>query len=55
MIVRLAFAVTTQVDAEVLLFDEVLTVGDAAFEEKCLTHFERLKREGGRSSSSPIR
>ena len=46
MIVRLAFAVTTQVDAEVLLFDEVLTVGDAAFEEKCLTHFERLKREG---------
>jgi ABC-type polysaccharide/polyol phosphate transport system ATPase subunit/ABC-type polysaccharide/polyol phosphate export permease len=46
MIVRLAFAVTTQVDADVLLFDEVLTVGDAAFKEKCLNHFDRLKAEG---------
>jgi ABC-type polysaccharide/polyol phosphate transport system ATPase subunit/ABC-type polysaccharide/polyol phosphate export permease len=46
MTVRLAFAVTTQVDAEVLLFDEVLKVGDAAFEEKCLAHFDRLKLEG---------
>jgi ABC-type polysaccharide/polyol phosphate transport system ATPase subunit/ABC-type polysaccharide/polyol phosphate export permease len=45
MTVRLAFAVTTQVDADVLLFDEVLKVGDAAFEEKCLAHFDRLKRE----------
>ena len=46
MTVRLAFAVTTQVDAEVLLVDEVLQVGDAAFEDKCLAHFDRLKLEG---------
>jgi ABC-type polysaccharide/polyol phosphate transport system ATPase subunit/ABC-type polysaccharide/polyol phosphate export permease len=46
MTVRLAFAVTTQVDADVLLFDEVLKVGDAAFEDKCLQHFDRLKEEG---------
>jgi len=46
MIVRLAFAVTTQVDADVLLFDEVLKVGDAAFESKCIEHFDHLKRAG---------
>ncbi|MEA2309808.1 MAG: type transport system ATP-binding protein [Thermoleophilaceae bacterium] len=45
MTVRLAFAVTVQVDAEVLLFDEVLTVGDEAFQAKCLSHFERLKEQ----------
>jgi ABC-type polysaccharide/polyol phosphate transport system ATPase subunit/ABC-type polysaccharide/polyol phosphate export permease len=46
MTVRLAFAVTTQVEADILLFDEVLKVGDAAFEQKCLEHFDRLRREG---------
>jgi ABC-type polysaccharide/polyol phosphate transport system ATPase subunit/ABC-type polysaccharide/polyol phosphate export permease len=46
MNMRLAFAVTVHVDAEVLLFDEVLKVGDAWFQEKCATHFERLKAEG---------
>jgi ABC-type polysaccharide/polyol phosphate transport system ATPase subunit/ABC-type polysaccharide/polyol phosphate export permease len=46
MTVRLAFAVTTQVDADVLLFDEVLKVGDASFEAKCLDYFDRLKEEG---------
>jgi len=48
MAVRLAFAVTTHVDADVLLFDEVLAVGDAAFQEKCLARFEEL-RVGGKT------
>jgi ABC-type polysaccharide/polyol phosphate transport system ATPase subunit len=46
MVVRLAFAVTVQVDAEVLLIDEVLAVGDAAFQAKCFDQFHRLKDEG---------
>ena len=46
MIVRLAFAVTVQVDADTLLFDEVLAVGDEAFQRKCLERFERMKAEG---------
>ena len=46
MNVRLAFAVTIQVDADVLLFDEVLKVGDEAFQAKCLRHFDRLKEQG---------
>ncbi|MDA0140001.1 ABC transporter ATP-binding protein [Solirubrobacter deserti] len=46
MVVRLAFAVTVQVDAEVLLIDEVLAVGDAAFQAKCFDQFHRLKAEG---------
>jgi len=46
MSVRLAFAVTVEVDAEVLLIDEVLAVGDAAFQQKCYEQFEKLKREG---------
>jgi ABC-type polysaccharide/polyol phosphate transport system ATPase subunit/ABC-type polysaccharide/polyol phosphate export permease len=43
MAVRLAFAVTMHVDADVFLFDEVLAVGDAPFQAKCRTHFERLR------------
>ena len=46
MSMRLAFAVTIQVDAEVLLFDEVLKVGDTSFQQKCERQFERLKAEG---------
>ncbi len=46
MIVRLAFSVAIQVDAEVLLIDEVLAVGDAAFQQKCFAEFHRLKDEG---------
>jgi ABC-type polysaccharide/polyol phosphate transport system ATPase subunit len=46
MIVRLAFAVTTHVNADVLLFDEVLAVGDSSFQRKCFRHFEALKDEG---------
>ena len=44
--VRLGFAVATQVDAEVLLVDEVLAVGDASFQQKCFEVFQRLKDAG---------
>jgi ABC-type polysaccharide/polyol phosphate transport system ATPase subunit len=46
MQVRLAFSVMSQVDADVLLIDEVLAVGDAAFQQKCFDVFQRLKDEG---------
>jgi ABC-type polysaccharide/polyol phosphate transport system ATPase subunit len=46
MMVRLAFAVMIQVDAEILLIDEVLAVGDAAFQQKCYDEFARIRRSG---------
>jgi ABC-type polysaccharide/polyol phosphate transport system ATPase subunit len=46
MSVRLAFSVAIQVDAEILLVDEVLAVGDVAFQQKCFEQFQRLKDEG---------
>jgi ABC-2 type transport system ATP-binding protein len=46
MQVRLAFSVMVQADADVLLIDEVLAVGDAAFQEKCFDAFYRLRNEG---------
>ncbi len=46
MHVRLAFATAVQVDADVLLIDEVLAVGDAAFQQKCFDEFTRLRAEG---------
>jgi ABC-type polysaccharide/polyol phosphate transport system ATPase subunit len=46
MAVRLGFAVSTQVDADVLLVDEVLAVGDVSFQQKCFEKFQRLKEEG---------
>jgi ABC-type polysaccharide/polyol phosphate transport system ATPase subunit len=46
MHVRLAFAVMVQVDADVLLIDEILAVGDAAFQQKCFDVFFRLRDEG---------
>jgi len=46
MHVRLAFAVMIQVDAEVLLIDEVLAVGDAAFQQKCFDVFHDLRARG---------
>ena len=48
MHVRLAFATAVQADADVLLIDEVLAVGDAAFQQKCFDEFTRL-REAGRT------
>ncbi|HEV2812645.1 MAG TPA: ABC transporter ATP-binding protein [Solirubrobacteraceae bacterium] len=46
MLVRLAFAVMIQVDADILVIDEVLAVGDAAFQQKCYDEFARIRREG---------
>jgi ABC-type polysaccharide/polyol phosphate transport system ATPase subunit len=46
MQVRLAFSVMVQSDADVLLIDEVLAVGDAAFQQKCFDVFYRLRDEG---------
>ena len=46
MHVRLAFAVMVQVDADVLLIDEVLAVGDAAFQQKCYDTLQRKREEG---------
>jgi ABC-type polysaccharide/polyol phosphate transport system ATPase subunit len=46
MQVRLAFSVMIEVDADILLIDEVLAVGDAAFQQKCFDVFHRMKDEG---------
>jgi ABC-type polysaccharide/polyol phosphate transport system ATPase subunit len=48
MMVRLAFAVMVQADADIMLVDEVLAVGDAAFAQKCFDVF-REKRRAGRT------
>ncbi len=48
MHVRLAFSVAIQVDAEILLVDEVLAVGDAAFQQKCFDVFNTM-RDAGRT------
>ena len=45
MQVRLAFSVMIEVDADILLIDEVLAVGDAAFQQKCFDVFYRLREE----------
>lgn len=46
MIVRLAFAVAVQVEPELLLVDEVLSVGDVRFQKKCMKHVRALKERG---------
>jgi ABC-2 type transport system ATP-binding protein len=46
MQVRLAYSIAIQVDFDVLLLDEVLAVGDQAFQEKCFETFERIRSEG---------
>ena len=46
MYMRLAFSVAINVDADILLIDEILSVGDQHFQEKCFDKIEDLKREG---------
>ena len=46
MYMRLAFSVAINVDADILLIDEILSVGDQHFQEKCFKKIEDLKREG---------
>ena len=46
MRVRLAFAVAAHLDPEILLIDEVLAVGDANFQEKCINRMGKISNEG---------
>jgi lipopolysaccharide transport system ATP-binding protein len=46
MYVRLAFAVAAHLEPEILIVDEVLAVGDAAFQKKCLGKMEGVAKEG---------
>ncbi len=49
MSVRLGFAVAAHLDAEIMLIDEVLAVGDAAFQRKCMSKIRDLTVEEGRT------
>ena len=49
MYVRLAFAVAAHLDPEILLIDEVLAVGDAEFQKKCLEKMENVATKEGRT------
>lgn len=46
MYMRLAFAVAAHLEPEILIVDEVLSVGDTKFQKKCLGKMERIGREG---------
>ena len=46
MYARLGFSVAVHVDPEILLIDEVLAVGDAEFQEKCLVRMQELRAQG---------
>lgn len=49
MYVRLAFAVAAHLDPEILIVDEVLAVGDSAFQQKCLGKMRDVSTEDGRT------
>ena len=46
MYMRLAFAVAINVDADILLIDEILAVGDQHFQDKCIAKMKELKAQG---------
>ncbi len=46
MVARLAFAIATTIDADVVLLDEILAVGDASFREKCDERIRRFRESG---------
>jgi ABC-type polysaccharide/polyol phosphate transport system ATPase subunit len=47
MVMRLGFAIATQVEPEVLIIDEALSVGDGYFQKKCMTHLKSYVEGGG--------
>lgn len=49
MYVKLAFSVAAHLDAEIMLMDEVLAVGDMAFQQKCLRKMKSVSRKSGRT------
>src|SRR4051812_11568027 len=46
MYMRLAFAVATEVNPDILVVDEILAVGDTAFQQKCFERLENFRRSG---------
>jgi ABC-type polysaccharide/polyol phosphate transport system ATPase subunit len=46
MQVRLAYSIAIQVDFDILLLDEVLAVGDQAFQDKCYATFKQFREDG---------
>ena len=46
MFMRLGFAIATEVDPDILLIDEILAVGDAAFQMKCQARIDDFRRQG---------
>ena len=46
MFMRLAFSIATEIDPEILLIDEILSVGDAEFQEKCDARIDDFRRRG---------
>lgn len=49
MYVKLAFAVAAHLNSEIMIMDEVLAVGDAAFQKKCLDKMNQVSRDEGRT------
>lgn len=47
MITRLGFAVVTAVDPDIMILDEILAVGDTAFQQKCHAHIANFRQAGG--------
>lgn len=46
MLAKLGFSVISQVDPEILIIDEVLAVGDLAFQQKCINTINEFKKAG---------
>jgi len=46
---RLAFAVAAHLESEILVIDEVMAVGDSAFQQKCLYKIKQLSKKEGRT------